>query len=227
MMSWSESGDVSVSHSREPWGGLIAPKTIVHCQLERLKGTASSLGRQGIAYAAAYQAAKSKFRIEMALDIVERCASGDALDRLADVVVECGAAPIFVLPHPPFDDEQGIGHQHTHVVSKPTNALPFAYAAFLAQTLGGSVDGEIVQASRVGRTQLNRWLRFLCQPSFCGNVSTEQPYIIVDDVVSTGGTLAALRSYIVACGGRVIATTSIADAQGRDRPLESVRNDYC
>jgi hypothetical protein len=218
-MKWSEAGDVSVDHPRQPWKALGASSTIVHCALEILKGTAESLGSKRPAYALSYGAAKKKFNLEAAADVVERCISGDALDRLVDAILRADKAPIFVIPHPAFDDEDGVGRQEP-IGPKPTNALPFAYAAYLAATLGGSVDDEIVQSARVGRTKLNHSLRFLCQPSFQGSVNKTRPYILVDDVVTTSGTMAAISSHIVSKGGTVIASTALSSGSGIDRPFE-------
>src|SRR5262249_55733597 len=69
-------------------------------------------------------------------------------------------------------------------------------------------------SARAGRTKLNTWLRYLCQPSFDGEVSKDRPYVLVDDVITTGGTLATLRSYIVSSGGTVAGTTALAHKNG-------------
>lgn len=57
-------------------------------------------------------------------------------------------------------------------------------------------------------------MRFLCQPSFEGDVEKSRPYIILDDVITTGGTFATLRGYLVRKGATVAATTTLAHKNG-------------
>jgi hypothetical protein len=85
--------------------------------------------------------------------------------------------------------------------------------------LEAEIDGEIVQRARVGRTVLTPFPRFLWQPSFDGAVRPDVAYIIVDDVLTLGGTTAALRSHIVNNGGTVAAYTALAHKSGHSQPL--------
>lgn len=78
---------------------------------------------------------------------------------------------------------------------------------------------EIAQSARVGRTKLKKFPRFLCQPSFTGTVERGQAYVIVDDVATTGGTLAALRSHIVRGGGTVVGASTLAHTSGFSHPF--------
>lgn len=212
---------MSVCHPRTAWAAPRRSSTIVNCRTELLKGTADSLGPNKRAQAAAlYRAAKFKFNMASAFDVVESVVSEDALDRLVDVISpHFSAKPLLLVPNPAFDDEDNVGRQNP-IKDAPTNALAHAYAAYLAKHIGGELDDEIVQIARVGRSKLTTFLRFLCQPSFAGEVSKGRPYILVDDVVTTGGTFAALYSFIAGCGGTVIATTALACNDGQDRTFE-------
>jgi hypothetical protein len=125
---------------------------------------------------------------------------------------------ICVVPHPPFDDSSGIGALGVRR-PKVTNTLPIQYAGEIAVQLDAQVDDKIVQKARVGRTKLTKFPRFLCQPCFEGEVRRDVAYILVDDVVTTGGTLAALRSYIIENGGTVAGITVLAHGSGQDRVL--------
>lgn len=171
-MQWDEDGHVSVEHPRMAWAALGRSSTIVNCRTELLKGTADSLGPTKRAQAAAlYRAAKFKFNMSSAFDVVEGVISEQALDRLVDVISPHFAArPLLVVPHPAFDDEDNVGRQDP-LKASPTNALPHAYAAYLATHLGGELDGEIVQAARVGRTKLTTFLRF-----FYANLPSLEPF---------------------------------------------------
>jgi hypothetical protein len=211
-MKW-ENGSVFCDHPREPWRLPGDGHAFVHCKLEQLKGTDPAYGNQKATYQLAHEKAKTTFDVEVALDIVERCIREKTLDDLADVIFYTRKQPILVFPHLPFDDEDEVigGRPLTGIA---TNALPFAYARYLAETLGGTISSDIIQVARVGRTRLPRWMKFICQPSFEGPVSADRPYLILDDVMATGGTLAALRSYIIRQGGTVAGITALANKSG-------------
>ena len=202
-MPW-ENGHYSVSHPREPWSP-DTPPVLVHAPLSVLNGPKKTPARK------AYVAAKREFDIGAAFEVVERTVRQDTLDSIIAHVVSLGINCRIIMPHPAFDDDDGAGHA---VADRPRNAIPFAYANYLSKLISRPVDEEIVQIARVGRTKLAKWPRFLCQPSFGGAVRVDEPYIIVDDAVTTAGTFAALRSYIVRNGGSVIFTTALANSTG-------------
>lgn len=211
-MKW-ENGSIICNHPRQPWRLPADSEALVHCKLEHLKGTDPAYGNQKATYQLAYNKAKTTFDVDVALDIVERCINEHVVDALADVIFYTRKAPILVFPHLPFDDEDGVMGGRA-LAGTATNALPFAYARYLAEILGGTISSEIIQVARVGRTSLPRWMKFICQPSFEGPVSRDRPYVILDDVIGTGGTMAALRSYIVHQGGTVAGTTALANKNG-------------
>lgn len=213
-MKWDGEGNVSVTHPRQPWDRSL--DILVNADLDLLyRGGAFVRRRTGRAI---YSAAKFEFDHEAAMSVVKRCVRDEVIDSLVDKVLLEARMPQIVFPHPAFDDDDGVGHQDP-IGPRATNAIPFIYANFLAEILGCPISKSIVQCARVGRTKLTAWLRFLCQPSFVGEVLAGQPYIIVDDVVTTGGTFAALRSYIASRGGTVVAASALAHKSGRDQCL--------
>lgn len=183
-----------------------------------VKGTNANLAIQRDQHETTYRAAKQEFNMDAAYSIIDRTISQAHIETLVDFVLESEMPLRIVSPHPAFDDDDTTFAQ-VERDTKPANAIPFALANFLSKTLDCPIDEEIVQAARVGRTKLNTWLRFLCQPSFKGEVRATHPYLIVDDVVTTGGTIAALRGFIVRSGGTVPITTALAHMTGHDQQL--------
>ena len=144
-----------------------------------------------------------------------------AVDRLIDQLtpfIRRGVPLACVVPHPSFDDEDG-SRPDVANSELPRNAIPLAFAAHLAALLGCEVDGDILEKERVGRTKLTKLERFLWQPSFTGPVRTDVAYVVADDVLTLGGTIAALRSYIVANGGTVASCITLAHHTGKQQNL--------
>jgi hypothetical protein len=213
-MPWN-AGHYQVSHPREPWTNNRGEgRVLVNCRWLQLKGTDASYGNQTATYNAAYKAAKTKFDLPVAFEIVERCISDNVLDELADIIYYSDKSPILVFPHMSFDDDDGVDGAGPPT-DRPSNALPFAFAQYLSMRLGCPVNETIFQCARIGRTKLTKWKRFLHQPSFEGEVVAGQPYVLLDDVFTTGGTLACLRSYIVRNRGIVVGVATLAHESGR------------
>lgn len=89
------------------------------------------------------------------------------------------------------------------------NKIPMAYALAIAETLGVDLELGIVQADRAYRTSSDGVGRLLKRVNFNGSVVTGSHYVIVDDVITQGGTLADLRSFIENKGGQVILATTL------------------
>ena len=88
------------------------------------------------------------------------------------------------------------------------NRIPLAAAKVLAKQLGLQVDDNPVQAEKVGRTQANALERIANQPTFAGDVA-EGDYLILDDTLTQGGTLAQLKTHIEDNGGRVLGAVAL------------------
>lgn len=91
--------------------------------------------------------------------------------------------------------------------SEGINAIPEAFAEKLAESLGLEVENGIVQTNTVAHTGSDGFGRLSRQPTFDGEVVPGQEYLVVDDFVGMGGTLANLKGYIEASGGIVIGAT--------------------
>ncbi|WP_429056681.1 LPD38 domain-containing protein [Aeromonas jandaei] len=93
------------------------------------------------------------------------------------------------------------------------NAIPQAMADVLGKVLGIEVSVDIVQSAKVGRTSQDGFGRLANQPRFDGTVRTDKPYLIMDDTLTQGGTLANLKGFIENRGGEVLAATALTGKQ--------------
>ena len=97
-----------------------------------------------------------------------------------------------------------------HAVEREgVNAIPEVFAMRLGEVLGWPVDGGIVQANVVGHTSADGFWRMARQAEFQGMVTPGCEYVLVDDFVGMGGTLANLKGYIESQGGRVLAAVAL------------------
>ena len=89
------------------------------------------------------------------------------------------------------------------------NAIPEALADELGRLLSWPVDSEIVQSNIVAHTGAGGFERLARQASFDGAIKSCLSYVLVDDFVGMGGTLANLRGYIHTHGGNVLAAVAL------------------
>jgi len=81
--------------------------------------------------------------------------------------------------------------------------------AVLAERLGLRAEESIVQTNRTGHTGATGYHRLAYPALFNGDVEHGRGYLLVDDFVGQGGTLANLRGFVEERGGRVIACTTL------------------
>jgi hypothetical protein len=144
-----------------------------------------------------YHAAKSGDAVA-ALALAQDLVSPDAVARLAQIV---GSSPAVLLPVI-ADEQTGF------------NAIPDALAQLLGRLLQREVAaGEIVQSNTVGHTRALAFQRLVTPATFDGNVYMGANYVLVDDHIGLGGTLANLRGYVEARGGKVIAMTTLTESR--------------
>lgn len=98
------------------------------------------------------------------------------------------------------------------------NAIPDAMAQVLGRMLGiPVVSGEVVQTNKVGHTRAPAFQRIVSPAIFAGPVESGASYVLVDDHVGLGGTLANLRGYVEAGGGHVIGITTLTESRDARR----------
>jgi hypothetical protein len=94
------------------------------------------------------------------------------------------------------------------------NAIPDAMADILAEALDWPRSaGEIVQVNRVGHTRAPSFNRLVTPAAFEGPVARGADYVLVDDHVGLGGTLANLKGYVETYGGRVVGMTTLTESR--------------
>ncbi len=89
------------------------------------------------------------------------------------------------------------------------NAIPEIFADELSKTLGWPVDPSVLQVNVVAHTGADGFSRLARQAEFAGTVQAGCDYVMVDDFVGMGGTLANLRGHIETQGGRVLAAVCL------------------
>ncbi|MCC6887420.1 MAG: hypothetical protein IT536_02580 [Hyphomicrobiales bacterium] len=92
------------------------------------------------------------------------------------------------------------------------NAIPRALAEFYAHNTGERTNGEIVQINRTFHTGASMMERLLYRARFAGEVVRGGRYVLVDDVTTSGGSIAELTEHIRRGGGEVVGTVAVVNA---------------
>lgn len=147
--------------------------------------------KASIAEHSAYKAAKSG-DLSKAIELVNDYLDEEALSTIRNLIE-------------PYDN---VVLLPVHAIEENgRNKLPIAYAAWLSNYLNISIDDEIVQSNKVGRTGSDGFDRLIKSVTFDGRVVAGQRYLLIDDAVTQGGTLADLKGYIESSGGIVIGAS--------------------
>lgn len=89
------------------------------------------------------------------------------------------------------------------------NRIPAVFAEVLAERLGLRAEESVVQTNRTGHTGASGYHRLAYPALFDGEVELGRAYVLVDDFVGQGGTLANLKGFIENKGGRAILATTL------------------
>lgn len=109
-----------------------------------------------------------------------------------------------------LDEERPIVVPVRAIETTGINLIPDAMGHELGRRLALDVTSEIIQTNTVGHTRASGFHRLTFQPTFAGEVIPGRLYLLVDDHVGLGGTLANLRGHIEGEGGRVILATTLS-----------------
>ena len=113
---------------------------------------------------------------------------------LIETVSESGA-PVLVSAH--AYERQGV------------NAIPAALAKLLSERLAIEFGATVVQSNMVSHTGADGYGRLARQAAFDGKVARGREYLMVDDFIGQGGTLANLRGHLQKQGGQVIGAVAL------------------
>jgi len=86
------------------------------------------------------------------------------------------------------------------------NALPLSLAMQILMPL--CLNVWVIHKEK--RRNMNAMERILNRPMFQGCIQPNKSYILIDDVVTQGGTIMALRQFVLDAGGKVNAVAAIA-----------------
>jgi adenine/guanine phosphoribosyltransferase-like PRPP-binding protein len=144
-----------------------------------------------------YKAAKSG-DWTAALDLVDRLLTDDTISQIKTLIGEDKPRLLPILA----------------VEDAGNNKIPLAMAEVLAERLGLEVELGIVQREKVGRTGAGSDHRLAFNPTFEGDVYPSQKYLILDDTLTMGGTVASLRGYVENNGGTVVGASVMVAHEG-------------
>lgn len=89
------------------------------------------------------------------------------------------------------------------------NKIPLAFAEQLSAKTGWPVSTSVVQATRAKRTGADGFYRIANPPEFAGEIESGRDYLLLDDTLAQGGTIANLKAHIEAQGGNVVGATAL------------------
>ena len=93
--------------------------------------------------------------------------------------------------------------------SEGVNAIPVALARLLEQRLEVECEDRVVQSNVVSHTGADGFGRLARQAAFTGEILPEREYVMLDDFIGQGGTLANLRGWVETSGATVIGAVGL------------------
>ncbi|MDR2559297.1 MAG: phosphoribosyltransferase [Oscillospiraceae bacterium] len=145
-----------------------------------------------------YSAAKERGDIPAADSVIKKCASADKLQ-----LIKAKYPDAFLLP-----------------VLKENNALPLC----LCINIGLPICLSALCVNTHKRKNMPAIQRILKKPVFCGEIIPGKNYILVDDVITQGGTISSLMQFVSQRGGKISAILSLAYARGSKKIIPTREN---
>ena len=144
-----------------------------------------------------YQAAKSG-SMPAAIELVDRLLTSETVGKIKEQIRDNKPLLLPVLA----------------VEAAGKNKIPLAMAEVLGYRLGLDVESDILQQDKIGRTNAGADHRLAFNPTFRGDVKQGQKYLVLDDTLTMGGTIASLRGYVENRGGQVVAASVMTAHEG-------------
>jgi hypothetical protein len=94
------------------------------------------------------------------------------------------------------------------------NKIPAVFSAVISDIVGWPVEDGVYQVTKAYRTGSGADHRLAVHPEFDGQLTSDADYIIIDDTMTTGGTLADLRGFVQEQGGKVIGMAALVAHPG-------------
>jgi hypoxanthine-guanine phosphoribosyltransferase len=135
-----------------------------------------------------YIAAKEYGNAAVADNVIKKCVSANKLQSIKENYPDT-----FLLP-----------------VLNKNNALPLS----LCTNIGLPVYLSVRCLSTRKRGNMPAMQRILYKPVFDGEIIPEKKYILVDDVITQGGTISSLMQFVSQRGGKIPAVLSLTYARG-------------
>ncbi len=181
---------------------VAGPYRLDRARPESLRAAFMAQAKIGTAdHKADFFRAKHNRDVEAALKVVRKTLDTCYLHRVEQMQKEMGSnAPVFVAP------VRKDGH----------NAMAATAASYLGEMLNQQVDKKIVEQPGNTRKDMVKISKLFEFPSFSGDVEPGRHYIVVDDMVGLGSTIAELRSYIIRKGGIYDFACCLASPSGQD-----------
>ena len=89
------------------------------------------------------------------------------------------------------------------------NAIPGALTKVLSEHLDVELNRIVVQTNVVSHTGADGYGRLARQAAFGGEIEPGRRYVMVDDFIGQGGTLANLRGWVEKQGGAVVGAVGL------------------
>ncbi len=89
------------------------------------------------------------------------------------------------------------------------NAIPSALAELFSERFDLDFQTSVIQANVVSHTGAGGYGRLARQARFKGGIESGRKYLMVDDFIGQGGTLANLRGWIRKQGGKVVGAVAL------------------
>ncbi len=89
------------------------------------------------------------------------------------------------------------------------NTIPSVLGKLFSEQLGIEFEAAVIQANVVSHTGAGGYGRLARQAGFEGDVEAGREYVMVDDFIGQGGTLANLRGWIRKQGGKVVGAVAL------------------